>query len=73
MADETTQPKGEKLLTLVRQPDGRIIPHVDGQRVMGWIDTTVNSNGSQQLVQLVFHTGLVMFETAKNPFAGKMN
>lgn len=71
MADE--KPKGEKLLTLVRMPDGRVIPHVDGEKVMGWVDTTVNSNGSQQLVQLVFHASLVMFETAKNPFAEKMN
>lgn len=63
----------DKLLTLVRRPDGRLIPHVDGEPIMGWIDTTVNTNGSSQLVQLVFATSLVMFETQKNPHADKMN
>lgn len=63
----------DKLLTLVRRPDGRLIPHVDGEPIMGWIDTTVNTNGSQQVVQIVFNTALVMFETQKNPHADKMN
>lgn len=73
MADTDTKPKGDKLLTIVRAPDGRLIPHVDGEPLMGWVDTTCNTNGSQQLVQLVFHSSLVMFETQKNPLAGKMN
>lgn len=65
--------KTEKLFTLVRMPDGKLVPHVDGVAVMGWVDTTVNTNGSQQLVSVVFHSSLVMFETQKNPHAGKMN
>jgi hypothetical protein len=62
-----------RLLTLVRTPDGRLIPHVDGKPILGAIDTTVNTNGTQQLVQLVFHSSLVVFETAKNPLADKMH
>lgn len=72
MADDT-KPKGEKIVVLIRQADGRLMPHVDGEPIAGWIDSTTNSNGSQQLTQLVFHSSMVGFETAKNPFAGKMN
>lgn len=73
MAEEKVALKGEKILTLVRKPDGRLVPHIDGEPIMGWVDTTTNSNGSQQLTQLVFHSSLVLFETEKNPYAGKMN
>lgn len=73
MADTQETPNGAKMLTLVRQADGRLIPHVDGEPLLGWIDTTTNSNGSAQLTQMVFHTSMVMFETAKNPHAEKMN
>ena len=64
---------GEKLLTLRREPDGTLKPYVDGERIVGAIDTSVNTNGSQQLVQLVFHASLVLFETAKHPAANKLN
>jgi hypothetical protein len=73
MADDNKPPQGAKLLCLVRMADGRLIPHVDGEPIMGWVDTTTNSNGSQQLTQLVFHSSMVLFETAKNPAAGAMN
>ncbi len=63
----------EKLLVIKKLPDGRLFPYVDGERVLGCVDTTVNSNASQTLVQLVFHAALVRFETVDNPSAEKMN
>ncbi len=63
----------EKLLTLRREPDGTLRPYVDGDRLVGAVDTTVNTNGTQQLVQLVFHAALVLFETARHPAANKLN
>jgi hypothetical protein len=63
----------ETFLTLVRQPDGRLAPYVDGKRLIGAIDTTVNTNGNQQLAQIVFHASLVVFKTARNPQAEQMN
>jgi hypothetical protein len=66
-------PVTEKVLTLRRMPDGSLIPYIDGSPILGSIDTTVNTNGTQKLVQLVFHSSLVQFETAPNGFAEKMN
>lgn len=63
----------EKVLTLRRMMDGSLIPHIDGNPIMGCVDTTINTNGTQKLVQLVFHSALVQFETAPNGLAGKMN
>jgi hypothetical protein len=70
MADDSTP---QKVLTLVRMADGRLVPHVDGVQLAGWVDTTTNSNGSQQLTQMVFHSSMILFETARNPLADKMH
>lgn len=62
-----------KLLTMMRTPDGKLMPYVDGEPILGWIDSTVNTNGTQQMVQVIFHSSLVMFETQRHPQANKMH
>jgi len=63
----------ETVLTLVRQQDGRLKPYVDGKRVLGCVDVTVNTNSQTQAVQLIFHSSLVLFETAKHPGLEKLH
>jgi hypothetical protein len=46
---------------------------VDGKRLIGAVDTTINTNGQQQLAQIVFHSSLVVFKTARHPNAESMN
>jgi hypothetical protein len=53
--------------------NGRLLPFVDGKRLIGAVDTMVNTNGNQQLAQIVFHANLVVFKTARNPQAEQMN
>jgi hypothetical protein len=65
--------KPPKLLTLRRRADGRLIPFVDDCPVMGCIDVVCETNDGQQVAHVTFHTSMVVFDTAKNQSAHKMN
>jgi hypothetical protein len=61
----------EKLLTLRRMPDGTIVPHVDGDPLIGCIEVTLINTA--KAVQLTFRTEFLLLDTAPNVFAEKMN
>jgi hypothetical protein len=61
----------EKYLTIRREPDGALMPYLDGERLVGCVEAVVN--GSQRLVQVTFHSAYVFFDTAKNLDADKLN
>lgn len=65
--------KNPKLLTLVRAHDGKLLPYIDGNLVLGCLDVHVHTDGGEQVVQLCFHSSLVFFETQLNPHLKKLN
>lgn len=65
--------KNPKLLTLIRAHDGKLLPYIDGDLILGCVDASVHTDNSEQVVQLVFHSSYVMFETQLNPYLKKMN
>ncbi len=63
----------DKLLTLRREPDGLLKPYVDGERIAGCVAVGINTDGNQQVVQVAFHSALILFETARHPHAEKLH